>query len=277
MPAEPFARPVCSQARIGVPNPVSRQMPPSFFLRPVRCHSRMPGVPPDAAGTPPSLRSRLLAPSAPRRASACPSPTLKNTPPIFFFCNLFGAVPGRGGHYPRLRSPLLEPPLPTEPPARPERSQTRIGVPKSHPQKHTAKKKNCDLIGAVPGRGGHYPRLRSPLLKPPSPAEPPARPERSQTRIGVPKTHPQKHTAKKKIATSSALFPDAGALPASSEPTSKVSARGGKRTPDSPHGRDSAGTALCCRFAESRWHLRPKSRLAQTRRWYILHKPLVEG
>jgi hypothetical protein len=36
---------------------------------------------------------------------------------------------------------------------------------------------------------------------------------------------------------------------------STVSAHGGKHTPDSPHGRNSATTTLCRRFTESRWHL----------------------
>ncbi|KAJ7697991.1 hypothetical protein B0H14DRAFT_3529089 [Mycena olivaceomarginata] len=40
-------------------------------------------------------------------------------------------------------------------------------MPKSHPQKHTANFFFATLIGAVPGAGGHYPRLRSLLLDPP--------------------------------------------------------------------------------------------------------------
>ncbi|KAJ7321325.1 hypothetical protein DFH08DRAFT_818695 [Mycena albidolilacea] len=142
------------------------------------------------------LRSRLLAPSAPRCASACPSPTPKNTPPKKKMRPNRRCSRTRG-HYPHLRSPLLEPPSPAESPACPERSQTpdahrraQIPPPKTHRQK-----KKCDLIGTVPRRGGTTRVFGALSSNPRSPVEPPACPEHSQTRIGVPKSHPQKLTA----------------------------------------------------------------------------------
>ncbi|KAJ7708605.1 hypothetical protein B0H14DRAFT_3525386 [Mycena olivaceomarginata] len=136
----------------------------------------------------------------------------------FFFCALCGAIPGCGGFPGR----GWYPPKSVEPPARPERSQTRIGVPKSHAQKHTANFFFLRPIRRCSRTRGHYPRLRSPLLKPPSPAEPPARPERAQTRIGVPKSHPQKHTANFFfLRPHRHCSRTRGALPASSKPSAR--------------------------------------------------------
>ncbi|KAJ7839048.1 hypothetical protein B0H14DRAFT_3458999 [Mycena olivaceomarginata] len=171
----------------------------------------MRGVPLDAAGTPPSLWSRLLAPSAPRRASACPSPTLKNIPPIFFFATYSALFPDAGA-LPASSEPSPRTPFAygaaCSPRALPDaHRRAQIPPPKTHRQK-----KNCNLIGAVPGCGGTTRAFGALSSNPRSPAEPPARPEHSQTRIGVPKSHPQKHTTNFFFATSSALFPDAGGI-----------------------------------------------------------------
>ncbi|KAJ7321340.1 hypothetical protein DFH08DRAFT_818707 [Mycena albidolilacea] len=123
------------------------------------------------------LRSRLLAPSAPRRQTRIGVP--KSHPQKHTAkkkkCDLIGTVPRRGGTTRVFGALSSNPRSPAEPPACPEHSQTRIGVPKSHPQKLTANFFFCDLIGAVPGRGGHYPRLRSLPLDPP----------RFQPRLGI--------------------------------------------------------------------------------------------
>ncbi|KAJ7708599.1 hypothetical protein B0H14DRAFT_3525379 [Mycena olivaceomarginata] len=213
-------------------------------------HRLHPALFPDAGALPapsePSARTRSHAePSArPERSQTrigVPDPAPENTPPRIIFCDLFGAVPGRRGTTRVFGALSSSPASPAEPPARPEHSQTRIGVPKSHPQKHTAifflrpnrccsrtrghyprlrsplleppvhlrsrllalsaprrasacpnptpkntppKKKNCDLIGAVPGHGGTTRVFGALSSNPRSPAEPPARPEHSQTRIG---------------------------------------------------------------------------------------------
>ncbi|KAJ7844355.1 hypothetical protein B0H14DRAFT_3455578 [Mycena olivaceomarginata] len=153
-----------------------------------------------------------------RRASAYPNPVYRNAAEIFL----------------RPSRTRLVPHASAEPSARPARSQIRIGVPRSRPRKHAAKDFSRSIRRCSRTRG-HYPRLRSPLLEPPSHAEPPARPERSQTRIGVPKSHPQKHTANFFFfATSSALFPDAGgttrvfqAFRSAPRASSRASASGG--------------------------------------------------
>ncbi|KAJ7836784.1 hypothetical protein B0H14DRAFT_3460508 [Mycena olivaceomarginata] len=133
-------------------------------LRPIQRCSRTRGHYPRLRSPllePLRMRSLLLAPSAPRRASACPDPAPENTPPRIFFCNLFGAVPRRRGTTRIFGALSSSPPSPAEPPARPERFQTRIGT-----------RGTTRVFGALSSN----PRL---------PAEPPAPPERSQTCIGT--------------------------------------------------------------------------------------------
>ncbi|KAJ7785622.1 hypothetical protein B0H14DRAFT_2630382 [Mycena olivaceomarginata] len=137
-PAEPSAPPTRSQARIGVPKSCLQKTLPRFFLRP--------------------SQTRLV-PHASAEPSARPARSqIRIGVPRFFAVH--PALFPDAGALPAPLEPSARTPSHAEPSAHPERSQTRIGVPKSHPQKHTANFFFCNLIGAVPGRGGHYPRFQ---------------------------------------------------------------------------------------------------------------------
>ncbi|KAJ7785616.1 hypothetical protein B0H14DRAFT_3506683 [Mycena olivaceomarginata] len=166
--AEPSARPACSQIRISVPRSRPRKHAAKDFSRSTRRFSWTRGHYPCLQSPllePLRMRSLLLAPSASRCA-------LVGTTRVFGALSSSPPSPAEPPARPEHSQPRIGPSPRTplrlrSPPARPERSQTRIGVPKSHPQKHTANFFFCDLIGAVPGRGGTYPRLRSLPLDPP--------------------------------------------------------------------------------------------------------------
>ncbi|KAJ7855447.1 hypothetical protein B0H14DRAFT_3448974 [Mycena olivaceomarginata] len=184
--AEPSVRPARSQIRIGVPRSRPRKHAAKDFSRSTRRCSWTRGHYPRLRSPllePVRMRSLLLAASAPRRTLACPDPAPENTP-LRIFRGPPGAVPGRGGTT-RAFGALCSNPFACGAFCLP-RALPRIGVPRSRPRKHAAKNFFLRPIRRCSRTQGHYPRLRSPLLKPPSPAEPPARPERSQTRIGVP-------------------------------------------------------------------------------------------
>ncbi|KAJ7843222.1 hypothetical protein B0H14DRAFT_3456331 [Mycena olivaceomarginata] len=221
--AEPSARPARSQIHIGVPRSRPRKHAVKDFLRSTRSCSRTrrhyPAPSEPSARTPSHAEPSTRPKRSQMRIGVPRSRPQKHTAKDFF-CDLFGAVPRSRGTTRVFRALTSSPPLPAEPPARPKHSQTRIGVPKSHPQKHTA------IFFLRPNRRcsqtqRHYPHLRSPLLEPPLPAEPPGRPEHSQTRIRMPKSHPQKHTTIFFFATSSRCSRTRGALPASLKPSAR--------------------------------------------------------
>ncbi|KAJ7766427.1 hypothetical protein B0H14DRAFT_2633236 [Mycena olivaceomarginata] len=130
--------PCAPRRALAYPNPVSRQMPPSFFFAPCAVPFLDAGGSPGRGWYPPRVCGAACSPralpDAHQRAQVPPPKTHRQKKN----CDLIGAVPGRGGTTRVFGALSSNPCSPAEPPAPPERSQTRIGVPKSHPQKHTA-------------------------------------------------------------------------------------------------------------------------------------------
>ncbi|KAJ7855443.1 hypothetical protein B0H14DRAFT_3448969 [Mycena olivaceomarginata] len=102
--------------------------------------------------TPVRLRSRLLALSAPRRASACPNPTPKNTQPIFFLRPSSALFPDAGA-LPASSKPSARPPALPAAPRRRGDFQIRVG------SNIRAKSAAGDSLGHISSSFGDHERV----------------------------------------------------------------------------------------------------------------------
>ncbi|KAJ7844362.1 hypothetical protein B0H14DRAFT_2585217 [Mycena olivaceomarginata] len=170
-PQRPQSRlldPCAPRRALAYPNPVSRQMPPSFFFAPCAVPFPDAGGSPGRGWYPPQVCGAACSPralpDAHRRAQVPRSKTHRQ----FFFFATYSALFPDAGALPASSEPSPQTPFACgaacSPRALPDaHRRAQIPPPKTHRQFFFF----CDLIGTVPGRGGHYPRLPSLPLDPP--------------------------------------------------------------------------------------------------------------
>jgi hypothetical protein len=213
--------PCAPRCALAYPNPVSRQMLPSFFFAPCAVPFPDAGGSPGRGWSPPETAEPPARPERSQTRIGVPRSRPPKTRRRGFFLRPIRRYSRTRGTT-RVLGALSSNPFACgafcSPRALPD-AHRRAQIP---PPKTRHQGSPCDLFAAVPGRRATTRVFGALCSNPPSHAESPARPKHSQTRIGVPKSRPLKIAAKDFYATYSALFQDAGALPAFSEPSART-------------------------------------------------------